>query len=62
VSDDTLIALNGLDQIIFVSIMNWAGAIFLVGASVVIIQSGVLSKWIGWLGLLVALAGVVGSL
>lgn len=61
-SDDTLIALNGLDQIIFFSIMNWAGAIFLVGASVVIIQSGVQSRWIGWLRLFVALAGVVGSL
>lgn len=62
VSDDTLQALAALDTMIFFQIMNWPTAIFLIGASVVIIQSGVLPRWLGWAGVVIALAGVVSGL
>lgn len=62
VSDETLKTLTAFDSIIFFTIMAWPSAVFVVGASVVILQSGVLPKWIGWLGSAVALAGVVGAL
>lgn len=62
VSDETLRALNAFDTIIFFSIMNWPQAIFLLGASVVIIQSGVMPKWIGWLGGVLAVLGPISSL
>ena len=35
---------------------------FLLGASVVILQSGVMAKWLGWLGLLIVLLFAVGTL
>ncbi len=41
--------------------MAWPTAIFLLGAAAVIIRSGVLPKWIGWLGTAVAVIGVVGA-
>lgn len=62
VSDETLKTLTAFDSIIFFTIMAWPSAVFLVGASVVILQSGVLPKWIGWLGSAVALSGVLGAL
>ena len=61
VSDETMVTLNAFDTIIFFSIMAWPTAIFLLGASAVIIRSGVLPKWIGWLGTAIAVIGVVGS-
>lgn len=61
-SDGTVLAINAMDQILFFAMLNWAAAIFLVGASIVILQSGVMAKWIGWLGVVLAAAGVIGSL
>lgn len=61
VSDETMVTLNAFDSVIFFSIMAWPSAIFLLGASVVIIRSGVLPKWIGWLGVAVAVIGVIGA-
>ncbi len=61
VSDETMVTLNAFDSMIFFSIMAWPTAIFLLGASTVIIQSGVFPKWIGWLGVAIAVIGVVGS-
>ena len=61
-TDGTVLALNALDQILFFAMMNWAAAIFLIGASVVILRSGVMATWIGWLGVVLALAGVIASL
>lgn len=60
--DDTLRALSGLDTVLFFQIMNWPGAIFLVGASVVIIRSGLMPHWLGFLGCAIAAAGVVSGL
>lgn len=61
-SDETVKALSLFDTVIFTAIVPWGLAVFLVGASVVILQSGVMAKWIGWLGSVLALLVVVGSL
>ncbi len=61
VSDETMRTLNAFDTIIFFSIMAWPTAIFLLGAAAVIIQTGVLPRWIGWLGVAIAVIGVIGS-
>ena len=62
VSDETLQTLNAFDTMIFFAIMAWPTAIFLLGASVVIAQSGVMPKWLGWSGGAVALLGVISAL
>jgi len=62
VSDDTMQTLNAFDTVLFFAIMNWAVALFVLGASVVIIQSGVMAKWIGWFGAVLALLSPIASL
>jgi hypothetical protein len=61
-SDDTLVALARFDTVIFASVLPWALALFLAGSSVVILRSGVLARWIGWLGTAGALMLVTGTL
>ncbi len=61
-SDELVKTLAAFDTIIFIAILPWAIAAFLLGASVVILQSGVMAKWLAWLGLLVALLFAVGTL
>ena len=61
VSDETMVTLNAFDTVIFFSIMAWPTAIFLLGAAVVIIRTGVLPTWIGWLGVAMAIIGVLGA-
>lgn len=62
VSDDTLQALAGLDTMIFFEIVSWPTAIFLIGASVEIVQSGVMPRWLGWAGFVIAGLGIVSGL
>ena len=61
-SDDTLVALARFDTVIFTALKPWASALFLAAASVVILRSGVLAKWIGWFGAAGALLLVIGAL
>ena len=61
-SDETVKTLAHFDTVIFSAIVPWGMALFVLGASVVILQSGVMSKWLGWLGLFVALVAVIGTL
>lgn len=61
-SDETVKTLAHFDTVIFSAVMPWAMAVFVLGASVVILQSGVMSKWLGWLGLFVASVAVIGTL
>ena len=61
-SDETVKTLAAFDSVVFTAILPWGMAVFLLGASVVILQSEVMAKWIGWLGLLVALLFVIGTL
>ena len=53
-SDETVRTLAAFDTVVFAAIVPWGMAVFLLGASVVILQSGVMAKWLGWLGLLIA--------
>jgi hypothetical protein len=48
---------NGL----LIAFASFPAAAFLASASVVIIRSGVLPRWLGWAGLLVAAAELVGA-
>jgi len=61
-SDDTVKTLAAFDSIIFGAVVPWGVAVFLIGASVVILQSGVMAKWLGWLGLLASLVIAIGTL
>lgn len=61
-SDETVKTLAAFDSIIFGAVVPWGVAVFLIGASVVILQSGVMAKWLGWLGLLASLVIAIGTL
>jgi hypothetical protein len=61
-SDGTVKALAAFDTLIFGAVLPWGIAVFLIGASVVILQSGVMAKWLGWLGLASTLLIVIGTL
>ena len=61
-SDETVKTLAHFDTVIFSAIVPWGMALFVLGASMVILQSGVMSKWLGWLGLFVASLAVIGTL
>lgn len=60
-SDSTVKTIASLDTVIYFAIIPWAEAVFLLGAAVVILKSGVLPKWLGWFGLLVALVLAIGT-
>lgn len=61
-SDETIKTLAAFDTVIFTAILPLGLAVFLLGASVVILQSEIMAKWIGWLGLVLAALFVVGTL
>lgn len=61
-SDETVKTLFAFDSVAVSTILPWGVAVFLLGASVVILQSGVMAKWLGWLGLLVTLLFAIGTL
>lgn len=61
-SDETLVALARFDTVVFAAVLPWGFALFVSTASLVIVRSGVLARWIGWLGLVAALAMVIGPL
>jgi len=61
-SDEILVAVHQMDALLYSSVMPLAIALFLAPASIVILRSGVLWKWLGWLGLAVALLSVIGAL
>jgi hypothetical protein len=61
-SDETVKTLAAFDTVIYAAVVPWGMAVFVLGASVVILQSGVLAKWLGWFGLLITLLVAVGTL
>lgn len=60
-SDSTVRLLMYLDAHIFSTVVPWGFALFLSGASVVILRTGVLWRWLGWFGCLLSLVLVVGA-
>lgn len=61
-SDDVVKTLSIFDTVFFTAIVPFGMAAFVLGASVVILQSGIVAKWVGWLGVAIALLVVLGSL
>ncbi|MDH3607322.1 MAG: TIGR00366 family protein [Acidimicrobiia bacterium] len=61
-SDDTIKVLSIFDTVFFTMLVPFGMAAFVLGASVVILQSGVLAKWVGWLGVAIAALVFIGSL
>lgn len=61
-SDETIKALATFDTVIFSALTPWALGVFVLGASIVILRSGVFPKWVAWLGLVVAFFGPAGTL
>jgi len=61
-SDGTVKALAAFDGVAVGALVPWAAATFLLGASVVILHSHVMPRWLGWLGILATVAFVVGTL
>lgn len=61
VSDETVKVLASVEIIMQGTVIPWILGVFLLGASVVILQSGAMAKWLGWLGVVSAAAFVFGS-
>jgi hypothetical protein len=61
-SDETVKVLAAFDTLIFAAVVPWGIAVFLLGASIVILESGVMARWLAWLGLAVGLLFAVGTL
>ena len=60
-SDGTVTALFGLITIIFSAVVPCGQAAFVGGASIVILRSRVMHRWIGWFGLVISFAMLAGS-
>ncbi len=58
-SNETVKTLAALEVVMIGTVLQWSAALFLLEASVVVLQSGVMAKW---LGLLVALLVAMGTL
>lgn len=61
-SDATLVALSRFDAVIFLAMLPWAVALFLVSSAVGILRSRMLARWIGWWGAIDALVLIIGTL
>ena len=61
-SDGTVTTMFALITVIFSAIVPCGQAAFMGGASVVILQRGVMARWIGWFGVAIALTMFAGSL
>ncbi len=60
-SDPTLQAFMHLDAAIFSTAVPLSFGLMLLGASIVIVRTGTLARWLGWLGLATVAVTVVGS-
>ena len=61
-SDETVKTLAAFETVMLTTVIAFSVAVFLLAASVVILQSRVMAKWLGWVGLVVAALLAVGSL
>lgn len=60
-SDDVLIALSALDSIIFFSLIPWATALFVVVASVMMLQTKAMPSWLAGIGFIGGAVSVIGG-
>lgn len=61
-SDGVLTTLASLDTLTFYVTMNWAVAVFIGAAAVVMLRSRVMPAWLGYLGVVIALASAASGL
>ena len=61
-SDETFKTLAAFEAISLTVFIPWSLAVFLAGAAVVVLQSGVMARWLGWLGVVTAVLFAVGAL
>ena len=61
-SDNIIKTLAAFDGVAVGALLPWGVSAFLLGASVVILQSGVMAKWLGWLGFFTVFLFVIGTL
>lgn len=61
-SDGLLVALTALDAVVFFVALPWAEALFVVAASLVMVQTKTMPAWLGGLGCVAGAVGTVGTL
>lgn len=60
-SDGLLVTLSALDSVVFFVLIPWTGAMFIIAASVMMLQTRAMPAWLGGLGCLSGVASVVGG-
>lgn len=60
-SDDVLLTVSALDSVVFFVLMPWAGAIFTIFASVLMLQTRAMPVWLAGLGFVAAVLTVIGG-
>lgn len=61
-SDQTVHTLAAFDAVAVSTLVPWGTAAFLLGASVVILQTGAMPRWLGWLGMAAVVMFMIGTL
>lgn len=60
-SDDLLLTISALDTIVFFALMPWAMAMFVIFASVLILQTRIMPTWMAGLGIVAGVVPVIGG-
>jgi len=60
-SDGLLVTLSALDAVVFFALMPWATAMFIIFASVLMIQSRIMPMWLAGLGIVAGVLPVIGG-
>lgn len=60
-SDDVLIALSALDSVVFFVLIPWATALFVVVASVMMLQIRAMPSWLAGIGFVAGAISVIGG-
>lgn len=60
-SDDVLVALSALDSVIFFVLMPWTTAMYVIFASVLMLQTRAMPSWLAGLGCLAGVVSVIGG-
>ena len=60
-SDGVLLTLSALDSVVFFVLMPWASAMFVIFASVLMLQTRAMPAWLAGLGILAGIVSVIGG-